>query len=110
MKVSVHKAIYPLIVICVTSIACIFYWLSLLDTQKIELEAARHRAELHVQQINEAVDQQLDATIRSIDTVLKHLRPDYLHNRKDFDRIVKDVLDSYPNGMIQYVIVIGADG
>jgi len=110
MKVSDHKAIYPLIVICVTSIACIFYWLSLLDTQKIELEAARHRAELHVQQINEAVDQQLDATIRSIDTVLKHLRHDYLHNRKDFDRIVKDVLDSYPNGMIQYVIVIGADG
>jgi len=110
MKTQVQRFIYPLIIISFTVSASIFYWKSLLVNQQVEMGTAQHRSELHVQQINEAVDQQLDATIRSLDTILKHLRPDYLHNRKDFDRIVLDALGSYPKEMLQNVIVIGADG
>jgi len=110
MRPQVRCFVYPLVIIGLSVIACIFYWTSLLETQRVEMEAARHRGELHVQQINEAVDQQLDATIRSVDTALSHLRSVYLHDRKDFDRSVQDVLEAYPKGMIQFIIVIGAEG
>ena len=110
MRFIVRSAAYPLIIIGITVIACIYYWLSLLDTQKAEMAATRHRGELQVQQINEAVDQQMDATLRSVDTALRHLRTIYLHNRKDFDHSVQDVLSAYPKGMLEYAIVIGADG
>jgi len=105
-----YSVVHPLTIIVVTVIACIYYWVSLLDAQRAEMGAARHRGELHVQQINEAVDQQLDATLRSVDTALRHLRTVYLHDRKDFDRAVRDILAAYPKGMLQIVTVSGTDG
>ncbi len=104
------NSILPLTIIGLTIVACIFYWVSLLETQQSDMDVAKHGGELHVQQINEAVDQQLDATIRSVDTAIRHLRTVYLHDRKDFDRSVRDMLDAYPKGMLQFVIVIRADG
>ena len=110
MKPIVRSDVYPLFIVILTVIACILYWKSLIDTQRVEMDVARHRGELHVQQINEAVDQQLDATLRSVDTALRHLRTVYLHSRKDFDRSVRDILAAYPEGMLQFVSVVGSDG
>jgi len=110
MKPIVRNSVYPLIIIAFTGIACAFYWSFLVDAQRVEMEAARHRGELHVQQINEAVDQQLDATLRSVDTVIRHLRTIYVHDRKEFDRSVRDTLAAYPKGMLQFVTVFGPDG
>lgn len=110
MSSIVRSVAYPLIIIGLTVIGCVVYWVSLMETQKAEMDVARHRGELRVQQINEAVDQQLDATIRSVDIALRHLRMDYLHNRKGFDAEVRDILSSYPKGMLQFVSVVGADG
>jgi len=110
MKSIFRGAAYPLIIIGLTVIASIFYWARLLDSQKAEIEAARHLGELQVAQINQAVDQQMDATLRSVDIALRHLRNVYLHNRKDLNRSVQDVLAAYPNKMLDYVVVIRADG
>ena len=110
MKPVIRNAAYPLLIIVLTITACVYYWLTLIDTQQNEMEAARHRGELQVQQINGAVDQELDAMLRSVDTVLRHLRVEYLHNRKNFDRSVRDVLAAYPKGMLQFVSVVGSDG
>jgi diguanylate cyclase (GGDEF)-like protein/hemerythrin-like metal-binding protein/PAS domain S-box-containing protein len=110
MNQKFRSVVYPLMIIGITVIACASYWVSLLNTQHLEMEAALHRGELHVEQINNAVDQQLDATLRSVDTALRHLRSVYLHNRKDFDRSVLDIIAAYPNGMLQIVTVAGADG
>ncbi len=110
MKSNFRTALYPLLIIGITLSACIYYWLNLNLGQQVVLEAARHRGELHVQQISEAVDQQLDANLRSVDTALRHLRTVYLHSRKDFDRSVKDVLEAYPKGMLQFLVVMKEDG
>jgi len=110
IKPLVYQTIRPLLIVGVTVIASIYYWSSLVDTQKLEMDAARHRGEAHVQQLNESVDQQLDATLRSVDIGLNHLRTIYVHDRKIFDRSVQDVMAAYPRGMLQYAIVIGADG
>jgi diguanylate cyclase (GGDEF)-like protein/PAS domain S-box-containing protein len=110
MNVIVRNALHPLLITGLTVIACIFYWFSLLDTQQVETAAAKHRGELQVQQLNEAVDQQLDATLRSVDIALKHLVHIYLDNRREFDHSVRDLLASYPDGMLQYAVVIGANG
>jgi hypothetical protein len=110
MRPLSRSSFYPLIILLITSIACVYYWLTLLDLQQVEMDAARHRGELRVQQINEAVDQQLDANLRSIDTAIRHLRAVYLHDRKDFDQSVRDILPAYPKGMLQFVTIMDADG
>jgi len=40
MKNLIRSATYPLIIITLTSIACIWYWVSLLDAQRSEMETA----------------------------------------------------------------------
>lgn len=110
MNSKLKNSFLPLIIIGLTIVACIYYWASLVESQKAEMDVAKHRGELHVQQINEAVDQQLDATIRSVDTAIRHLRSVYLHDRKNLEHSVHEMLDAYPKGMLQFVIVIGADG
>lgn len=89
---------------------CISYWLSLQSTQSIELEEERHRLELRAKQLNEAVAQQMDATMRSVDTALQHLRTVYINDRKNFDKTARDVLAAYPKGMLQFITVFGSDG
>ncbi len=74
------------------------------------MDTAKRRNELHVQQINEAVDQQLDAELRSLDTTIKNLRAIFVHNHKDFDQSARDILSTYPKGMIQFVNVLDANG
>ena len=93
-----------------TVIGCLYYWVSLQSTQAAELETAKHRSELRVMQLNEAAAQQLDATVRSIDTALRYLRTVYVEDRKNFDHAAKDVLAAYPQGMLQFITVFGADG
>ncbi len=90
--------------------ACLLYWLTLLDSQAAEMAAARRRSEMRAVQLNEAISQQLDATLRGVDTALRHLRSVYLHNRKDFDLASRDVLKAYPPGLLQFVTVFGPDG
>ena len=110
MSPIVRNTVSQLIIILVTLFGCVYYWVALLDSQKVELDEARLRGELRGQQINEAVDQELDATLRSVDTALRHLRAVYLHDRKNFDRSAQDVLAAYPQGMLEYVTVFGPDG
>ena len=104
------KAAYSPIIIGVTILACVYYWVSLLDTQKAEMDMARHQGELHVIQLNDAIAQQMDATLRSVDTALLHLRDVYIHDRRHFNRSAQDVLASYPKGMLQYITVFDAKG
>ena len=110
MKCFFRTAAYPLVILGITLSACIYYWLNLHTSQQAELQSARRRSELHVQQINEAVVQQIDASLLSIDTALKQLRSVYLHNPGDFDRSARDLLKAYPKGMLQAVSLIKTDG
>ena len=86
MSPKVSSTVLPLAIVFITICASIFYWISLIDTQQLEMESARHNSELHAKQISEAVDQEFDSMFRSLDTTLKHLRNVYLHNRKEFER------------------------
>ncbi len=99
-----------LLILGVTLLACGLYWRSLLNRQALQLQAAQQHSEWRANQLNEAVTQQLNATLLSIDVALKHLSSVYLHNPRDFDIAVQDVLTSYPTGMLQYVTVFDADG
>ena len=105
------RTAYPLVLILgVALLACGLYWGSLLNRQAQQWQAAQQRSEWRAKQLNEAVTQQLDATLLSLDVALKHLRSVYLHNPAGFDMAVRDVLASYPPGMLQFVTVFGADG
>ena len=110
MKTKVHSIVYSLTIIMVAVLACGYYWMTLLEKQRLELDEARHFGELRVQQINEAVDQQLDATIRGVDTALKQLRYVYLHDRSNFNRTANEIVANYPKGMIKFIIVIDDKG
>ncbi len=109
-KFRVRDLVLLLVVAGVTAFGCIFYWVSLLSTQAAELETARHRSELRARQLDEAAAQQLDATVRSIDTALRYLRTVYVEDSGNFDHAVKDVLSAYPKGMLQFIVVFGRNG
>ncbi len=98
------------LVVAVVAIACGSYWASLRAGQAAETQVARQRAEARSAQLDEAVALELDATLRSVDTALRHLRAHYLHDRRNFHRVVVDVLAAYPSEMIDGVVVFGPDG
>ncbi len=101
----------PLLVIvgCVL-VASVLYWTSLLADQAVQVRDAQHRTELRARQLNAAITQQLDATLRSVDVALKHLRAVHRHNLPRFEQSVQDVLSTYPDGMIQFISVFDPDG
>ena len=99
-----------LAIVGIALVASAMYWVALLRDQDGQLQQARHRSELRAVQLNEAVSQQFDATLRGVDVALLHLRSVYLHNPREFERSVQDLLVSYPKGMLQFVTVFGADG
>ena len=86
------------------------YWNQLLHRQEAELTAARQFGELRASQLTEAVALETDATLRSVDTALQHLRSVYVSDRAHFDQVARNVIASYPAGMLQYVTVFGPDG
>jgi len=90
--------------------ASFYYWTILLKSQAEQLAAVKERNELRADQLGIAVSQQFDATLRSADTALKHLRNVYVNDRRAFDQAAHDVLKSYPDGMFQFVTVADAGG
>ena len=91
-------------------LACALYWTALLNSQEAALAVQRHHAVLRVAQLDEAASQQLDATLRSVDTALRYLRKVYVRDRGSFDQAAQDVLAAYPKDMLQFITVFGADG
>jgi diguanylate cyclase (GGDEF)-like protein/PAS domain S-box-containing protein len=86
------------------------YWQSMLGKQNTMREKARERNAWRASQLNEAVTQQLDATLRSVDIALKHLRSVYLQDPADFERAAQDVVQAYPPGMIETIAILDAQG
>jgi len=109
-RASPRIALFALSIIVAGLAASIYYWTSLLTSQAEVLRAAEKRNELRTDQLSIAVSQQFDATLRSADTALKHLRNVYVHDRRNFDLAARDVLETYPAGMFQFVTVAGSDG
>ncbi len=92
------------------AVGCLVYWTTLVAGQAVERREATGRLEQNAHLTAVAVEQQMDALLRSVDTALKHLRLVYVHDRPRFDRAVRDVLDSYPEGMLRFVTVFDAQG
>jgi diguanylate cyclase (GGDEF)-like protein/PAS domain S-box-containing protein len=86
------------------------YWQSMLGKQAAQRAAAQQHNAWRAGQLNEAVTQQLDATLRSVDIALKHMRAVYLQDPADFERAAKDVVLAYPTGMIESITVANAQG
>jgi diguanylate cyclase (GGDEF)-like protein/PAS domain S-box-containing protein len=86
------------------------YWQSMLAKQDAMRETARQRNALRASQLNEAVTQQLDATLRSVDIALKHLRLVYQQGPVEFERAAQDVVMAYPPGMIETIAILDAQG
>ena len=93
-----------------TALGSALYWNQLLHRQEAESAAARQFGELRASQLTEAVALETDATLRSVDTALQHLRSVYVGDRAHFDQVARNVIASYPAGMLQYVTVFGPDG
>ena len=110
LSLRTRNSLYLLIIVGVSLLACALYWQSLRQTQAAELAAAHERSELRAVQLKSAIEQQLDATLRSVDVALRHLRSVYIHDRKNFERAAQEVLATYPKGMLQFVTVFDADG
>jgi PAS domain S-box-containing protein len=107
---SLRSAILSLAVMGVSMAGSAYFWTSLLRSEAGDLRDAGARNELRADRLGIAVAQQFDATLRSVDTALKHLRNVYVHDRGQLDRAARDVLGTYPEGMLQLAIAIGADG
>jgi diguanylate cyclase (GGDEF)-like protein/PAS domain S-box-containing protein len=107
---SARNALQVLGIAGAAILACVWYWVSLLDTQKAELQQARQHSEQHVAQLGEALSQQLEATLHSIDAALLQLRTAYLRRPQDFDQEAQALRASFPAGMLQFVTVFDADG
>lgn len=88
----------------------LFFWTKLSAEQKHEERIERQRLETTAKQINNSVDQQVDALLRSIDIVTQHLAVVYLDDRGHFDTAVKNLLATFPDGMVQHITVFDADG
>ncbi len=89
---------------------CAVVWFSVLSEQASERAAAKARIEIRANQLDEAATQQIDATLRSVDTALQYLRVEYLREPLEFDRAVHDLLATFPEGMLEVVVVFDADG
>jgi PAS domain S-box-containing protein len=98
------------VIVSVAAVACGLYWSSLLAGQASENQVARQRIEARAMQLDEAVAIELDAMLRGVDTALRHLRAVYLNDRPNFELAVAEMLAVYPSGMINRIIVFGADG
>ncbi len=105
-RILIHSAL----VVSVATAACGLYWSSLRAAQAAETQVAQQRTQARSAQLDEAVALELDATLRSVDTALRHLRTAYLEDRGNFNRVVVDVLGAYPREMIDSIFVFGADG
>ena len=82
----------------------------MLDTQRADVDVARHRAELRATQLSEAASREFDVTLRSVDAALLRLRRVYVEGGGHFETAVQDVVSAYAPGVLQYVIVVGTDG
>lgn len=107
---KLRKLIPLLVIVGSVLVASVVYWTSLLAEQAAQVRDAQHRTELRARQLNAAITQQLDATLRSVDIALKHLRAVHRHNLPRFEQSVQDVLGTYPDGMMQFISVFGPDG
>jgi diguanylate cyclase (GGDEF)-like protein/PAS domain S-box-containing protein len=86
------------------------YWQSMLGQQAVLRLDAQQRNAWRAGQLNQAVTQQLDATLRSLDITLKHLRTVWLQNPRDLERAAREVMLAYPPGMIERVSVFDGQG
>ena len=85
-------------------------WALLLDYQTIEAQGIRQRAEIRATQLTQAVALDIDASLRSLNLALRHLRSVYQADRRIVDLAVKDVTAVFPEGMLQYTVVVGEAG
>lgn len=99
-----------ILVLAAALFAPAMYWYSLLENQQAESMAIALRNEARAAQLNEAVTSQADSMLRSVEVALRHLRRVYLKDPSHFDAAVSDVLSAYPEGMLKFVTVFGADG
>ena len=99
-----------LLVAGIALFGCAEYWVSMTNDQSEELAKEQHRLELRAIQLSEAAAQEVDATVRGIDTALKYLRTAYVKDRRNFDQSARDLLAAYPSEMFPVVVVIGKDG
>ncbi|MEY4592691.1 MAG: hypothetical protein RIR18_1586 [Pseudomonadota bacterium] len=99
-----------LAMLLVPGVGSVLYWDALEKRHTEALVQAKERTEQRAVQLNEAVVQQLDATLRSVDSSLIHLRKVYVNNPSAFDQAVRDTISSYPEGMLVFVTVFGKTG
>lgn len=104
-RILIHSAL----VVSVATAACGLYWSSLRAGQAAETQVAQQRTQARSAQLDEAVALELDATLRSVDMALRHLRTAYLEYR-DLNRVVVYGAGAYPREMIDSIFVFGADG
>lgn len=110
VKQQVRAGAAAMAIIVMALAGCAYFWFSLLAEESAELAAAKQRIEVRANQLDEAATQQIDGTLRSVDTALKYLRLVYVKDRAHFDQAAKEVLASFPEGMLEVVVVFGADG
>jgi diguanylate cyclase (GGDEF)-like protein/PAS domain S-box-containing protein len=103
-------ALFAIAEVVASLLGCMYFWSSMLETHAQELQASRDLIQVRAIQLGEAATQQVDATLRSIDSALGYLRLVYLKDRGRFDSAVQDLLATYPKGMLKLITVFDSDG
>lgn len=97
--------------IVVTSLlSCAVYWWYQESTHQQLKTETQSRNEQRALQFSTAIAEQMDALVRSFDLAARQLRETYVNNPRDFESVVRSVIETYPSGCIKYILVFDADG
>lgn len=99
-----------LLITLVTLLGCGYFWVRMIAAQSEDRQQTQSRTEQRAQILSTALEHQLDATFRSIDTAIRLLRSSYISNPGQFDAAIKSATESFPAGMIQFVTIFGPNG
>ena len=89
---------------------CGAFWYSMQKQLDTATAGARLEMDQDVERLSLAVAEHLDTILRGADLGLLALRDDYAQGKAGFDERAHRMLNSYPEGMGQFVTVFGADG
>jgi len=99
-----------LAMLVMTIIASVLYWSSLINAQEKlhqeTLAGTGHRAE----QLADAVAQQMEALIGTIDFATRQLGSEYSEKSPHVDETVRAIMDSFPANAITQIGIINAEG
>ncbi|WP_168734379.1 diguanylate cyclase [Pseudothauera nasutitermitis] len=93
------------------ALACLLYWLLLLDSQRGQLAQTEAQARLRATQMSATLAIQVETLVTGLEHLLRSLSTGYMNSSKrDFEHAVRSALTIFPPGSISQIGVADAQG